>query len=290
MITTQQKHIQHSQLQRQQRQEFNITSGRKQTTRREEDSSSYSSNSFSHGSDHCLGIRMEFPQGLVRRHSRAPLQPEHWIGNGKIFVDNTGDQCKKMLPKGTPPASFETRTTGQSLAIRPQHQYRSSNVARKYENKVRSPPISLSPEQKQLQELYMDARLHEAVVARVTSPSDLEKMTYTLPAAKIAPSPPRLPKRKPVVGGGWFRAHQQNTCPPSREGGGAKATRASTAAALILSQAEPTHDYDCQPKADKRAFPRNSRSVDSRKKPGWKSLLSRKLVPRSSILVAPFEI
>jgi len=240
---------------------------------------------------------MEFPQGLVRHHSRAPLQPEHWIGNGNILVHNTRDQGKRIPCKGTPSTSLETRTTAaKSVAIRPQHQYRSSNVAGKYSgavknNKVRSHPPSLSPEQKQLQELYLDARRHEAGVARISSPSDLEKMTYTLPVAKIAPSPPRLPKRKPVVGGGWFRAHHQNNCPPpSREGGGPKATRASTAAALVLSQAEPTHDYDHQPKVDNRAFPRNSRSVDSRKKQGWKSLFSRKLVPRSAILVTPFEI
>jgi hypothetical protein len=77
-------------------------------------------------------------------------------------------------------------------------------------------------------------------------------------------------------------------------GGGAvgpKTTRASAAAALALRQAEPLHDYDYQLKADnKRAFPGDSQSVDSRKR-GWKSfLLPRKVVSRSAMLVVPFEI
>jgi hypothetical protein len=301
---TQQKRSQQSQIQRQQRQErfdprCTSTLRRVNDARHEEDASSYSSNCISNCSEHFLGIRMEFPQGLFLCHSNPPLQPEPWIGrtNGCTFVDTAPNQGTKIPSTGGPPLATSTpHTTAKGFAVtRSQHQYRSNNVARKSspaeQNKSRLPPAVLSPEQKQLQELYMDARRHEAVVARVTSPSDLEKMTYTLPAAKIASSLPPLPKQKQKVGARWLSTHHhQNNGPSLREGGGPKSTRASTAAVFALSQADPVHDFDYQPKVDKRPFPGNSCSLHSRKRHGWKSLLSRKLVPRSSLFAAPFEI
>jgi len=225
--------------------------------------------------EYLLGTRMEFPHDVPGRLSKPPLHPELSTNRappvstrGRVTFRDFND-TRTIPARQTPNGQSTTKRTIKGRCPQP---------------RGAAPPLLLSPEQKQLQELYLDARRHEAIVARVTTQSDFQKLSYTLPAAKHGTNAYSIDT---VMRG------------PSllREGACLKAARASAAANLILSQSDSVYDYRHHPtkKTDKQNFTsRDCHSFDSGTKLpkgcGWRTILSWKFPPRSSMMVTPIEI
>jgi hypothetical protein len=275
-----------------------IASRPTRSTSLDDDASSLSTSSSSSipNSDHVLGIRKKFPSDVWRRRSKPP----HNQSQSPLFDAAGGTFVPPPSKNNVPVESRVPASSKTTISTRIQHPYSdSSYVSRKSSRRIRlqsrEAPVALTPEQKQLEELYLDARRHEAIVARVTSPSDMERMSYALPASKITPIP-----HKTRGGNGWGHrvsattgsnvARTNTHAPTFRDGGGSKTTRASAAASLVLSEAEPAIDvYGESVVVKKRVPPKDGPLTDHRKR-GWKQLLPQSFTRGPTVLFTAVEI
>jgi len=176
-------------------------------------------------------------------------------------------------------------------------------------NPIRSnahPTVQRTSEELQIQQLYMEARRHQAATARVTQLKDFQTMTFTLPAAKQTNA--LKPKHQ-----NWDGFSPLKNCPLISTSGsplknkqrgrvngpmfrGKKSRTTSAAAGSFVAEADQADQYYCKNsqrtiyKTKKQAtydtcVVKDVEDDEEENKQRWKSLLPRKWTAPKSMAV-----
>jgi hypothetical protein len=119
-----------------------------------------------HEEDSFLGARMQFPEALVRHQSHP----------GPISSSQSCEKKQQAKPKSFPSKTRNSVNPRRSTSANENRKSKSRNLQRK----------QITPEEIQIQQLYLEATRHQAATARVVNLEDFQTMTFTLPAAKTS--------------------------------------------------------------------------------------------------------
>lgn len=115
---------------------------------------------------------MQFPKALIRHQSHpGPLS-----SSSQSSTSENQRQSTSAAPTKT--RNSLNHLSGRSSSVRDNR----ASKPRSYHRK------QITPEDVQIQQLYLDAKRHQDATARVTHLKDFQTMTFTLPAAKTSPT------------------------------------------------------------------------------------------------------
>lgn len=241
-----------------------------------------------------LGVSMQFPPALVQQRSSRVVN-----ARPKTLKKSESEPMVAVRRN-----SLGSRSVSSVKTIKTRPSYRQQQPQQQRNNQM-------SPSELQIQQLYMEARRHQAAAARVTKLEDFRTMSCTLPAAKTSltlsnndpsASPsnhcPLIPSAPPssLIKGNKKR---RKAGPMFR---GKKSWTSSAAAGSFVAEADHADRYYLK----SPTMPRKSQSErragtsmlepalrqieeededDKKQQLGWKSFLPRKWTTQRSLTV-----